>query len=401
MDLKCLCLNVTLSVQQQTFGRPLDHEALRQEDQRDPLAGCCLREMDLDSAGMSLEMSCLVSEVLYGDLLVHTCHGCKMVTHAAHQHKLGRLFVNEELIHDESTIDDLRQSANFSQVFRIVLPPEYDTSFPDVMKLRKSLGNSVKQAQQEMDTYLMSEEAAVQAKIRAFADEQNTALTRIKQKAQQDLRALYSIMQDIPVNDKTGQKTESRAVAPGLYHVSTERPANISIFPTEHTLNRPAEVPVRDIGVFSMDDLEDHDREQPACVSEDEDDDPSTDNSFQGSQSGIDMAKRAAASSRSDGSAWLLGKSAPVRMPGRIPGEFDLSSFQEDTTPSFAEMGNSIKAIAQSVQDQSVLVFGELPRPRTATSFIDSVSWCVVFSVVILCTSHFCVPCYWPLPRIW
>ncbi|XP_065174818.1 uncharacterized protein LOC135804789 [Sycon ciliatum] len=378
MELKCQCLNVTICVQQSTFGRTIDLESLRQENQDDPFNGCCLKEMDLDVPGISMEQSSLVSERLYGDLQVFKCHGCAMVTHCSHQHKPGRLLVNSELLSDPSKISELRQSSSFSQVFSVVLPPDFDSSFPDVVHLQKNLGPSaVAQAQQVLDSYVMAEEASVQARIQAFIDQQNLVLTRIKQKAQQDLRSLYNVMSSIPATQHRESKTEAVSTK---YTVSADRPENMStVYSGEHSFSRPA---THDTGVFCMDDLDmmtHGDRSAFLSDDDDEDDDPSTDNSFQGSQVGLAMAGAASRSTipqhtDNDGT-WILGKSAPVQMPGR-PARFTSGGAVRDDglTPSFEDIGNSIKAIAQSVQDQSTLLFGELPRPRTATSFIDTVS---------------------------
>lgn len=376
MELKCVCLNVSICVQQDTFGRSVDLEALRQPGLDDPFNGCSLREVELDLGGVSIKQSCLVTRVLHGDLYVFKCHGCELVTHVSHQHKPGRLFINSELVHEKGNIDGLRHAPNYSAVFGIVLPPDHSSGFPDVARLRRNLGSSVTKAQQVMETYIMAEEASTQAKIQAFVDEQNLALAHVRQKALQDLHNLYHTMSNVPV---AGERQTDEEAAKSVRHVSAERPENVSVFPTEHSLRHQIDLTATEAGVFHMDDLDVDDglRERSAFVSDDDDEeecDTSTDNSFQGP--GIVVAPPRQEQS-SSGGAWMLGRSAPVTIAPAGDPFFRRdaeSSDTEDTTPSFADIGKSIKALAQSVQDQSMQLFGELPRPRTATSFRDTVS---------------------------
>ena len=369
MDLKCHCLNVTVSIQPDSSRNNVDVEALRQDGQPDMFDGCCLREADMDVGGISLEHVSLVSEKLYGDLRVFKCHGCALITHASHQHKAGRLFVNGELIHDSSRINELRQSSGYSEVFHIVLPADYDSAYPDVVLLQRKLGSSVSHAQQILESFILAEEASVQAKIQAFMDEQKLVLTRIKQKAQQDLRSLYGVMSSIPVEGNVQSKAEA---SPATHHISAERPDNKSVFPAYHNFDHSSGMAIQDAGVFSMDDMECGFHERPAFVSDDDDDDcdTSTDNSFQSSSGAMLMAKPAESTPAT--TAAYLGKSAPMTMPGRLRGYMDDAS--DDDFPVPSDIAKSIQAMAQSVQDQSMQLFGDLPRPRTATSFIDTVS---------------------------
>jgi hypothetical protein len=365
----------------------------------------------LDLEGIRVEHPTVLKKTPAGNWLVHQCVNCDMMTHAIHTRQgHNKILVNMSLKSDPTIIEHLQRSPDFSKLYKIVLHNRIDNRVGplDLQSGRyESVQKTLATIQQQLNKFLMTEEAAMEDRIRAFEQQQRDAYAELQSKARRDKNTMISLVlaaedydsklrPSLPLGGafKTSRNhdadgfeasTESVDEPPRAVHKKVmselhKRPS-FETGKRGQTMSQPNRLgkaskqqhfstpkssssPEGD-AMFDLDGI-DGDSTQPFYESDDEVED--TDDSMN-EDSGIPMIGRPAGRS-------IYSSSVPITVPAWRKSSTSEASLEEDDDEDNyrgrecmdpEQMAASIKALARSVHTDGSEIFGERPRPRLNT----------------------------------
>ncbi|KAJ7373699.1 hypothetical protein OS493_011308 [Desmophyllum pertusum] len=404
---KCKCLNVTVHVKEKAT-REANGRAFVSETCTTAFFAQELYEVELAVGGITKEVGSLVTETRVDDWDVFSCINCNVDTHALHAvKKYDRVLINRLLESDPVVQTKITSSSEYSSIFKVVLTPvkENDQNIVDnsfagnaILLGQDTISLAMVSVQEQVKKYLEAEENAMNERIRKFIEKQKVALASLQSRVFKDKQAVYWAIKreeekylesslneaiadssrDTPVLSKPGMNphftnprhnpTSERSppCKPGSHNSSGF--SKISLHPGAHPSRRtrrpPRKPQQKDFSLesdadpmFSLDDFTDDC--EPFFESE-EDDLSSSDNSFQSEELIYNPRLKNVKKSTQ------YSTSVPISMPtGKNSPPMDE---HEHALPDPSKIGESMKALARSVHDNSSeKLFGELPRPRRST----------------------------------
>lgn len=398
---KCKCLNVTVHVKEKAT-RYADGKAFVSELEKSAFFSLDLYEVELAVGGITKEVGSLVKETKIEDWNVFTCINCKMDTHALHVvKKYDRVLISQEMESDPDVLNKNASSPEYSSIFKILLKPVkeneeviLDNSCGHAILLgQDAISLAMVSVQEQVKKYLEGEETSMNERIRKFAEEQKAQFASLQSRAFKDKQALYwSIKREeersleTSLNEAIGDSSSDTALFSkpehpvALKYNKYQHPVNqVHItqvgsqkYPVHPATNQPSykmrkttrkgKQQQKDLScerdadpVFSLDDFADD------CEPffESEEDDLSSDNSFQAEEHLYNNSRL-----KNVKKSMQYSTSVPITMPS---GKNSPSEDDEFVIPEPSKIGESMKAIARSVHESSEGMFGELPRPRRST----------------------------------
>lgn len=361
MMLTCKCLNVSINSGSNPV-IPVDSSSLELTEVElvDPFFSKKLRSVPVESIVKAQES--LISVHNIGCWVLHKCLNCKLDVYASRKQEI---IASPDLVSDPVQIKDLRQSPNFSPVFKIVLQPNISAD-PSAKPYTRPLSNSDPLARssrlaslnQQVSTYLQKLSANVEDKIRKFSEEQYSLLEKEQSHVQTEHRSLVKVVNDMD----NGSNSDSPLVftpyqikssplngATNVKRVSKPAPVNSARNSSDAS----------DDFMFELEDIEDpvHGNMAPS-----EEETSDTDDSGSHDE-GIHIPGRRKEEDFS------IAKSLPMTIPalnqmmssGREVKLIPKKKLDEDMRDT-QDIAASIKALARSVHGDTP--FGDLPRPR-------------------------------------
>lgn len=398
---KCKCLNVTVHVKEKAT-READGTAFVSEDCKVVFFNQELFEVELAVGGITKEVGSLVRETKAEDWDVFTCINCNMDTHALHAvKKYDRVLINRRMESDPVVHSNIASSSEYSSIFKVILQPAKEND-PNVVADNSFAGNAILlgqdrislamvSVQEQVKKFLQAEEDAMNERIRKFAAEQKAAFTTLQAQVFKDKQAVHCAIKreeekslessldeamadsslDTPVSPKpvatTPTRNDHHPVQVNQVHITQVSSHKYPLHPGAHPPRKMTRLPHKSHQknltleseadpVFSLDDFTDDC--EPFFESE-EDDFSSSDNSFQSEEPIYNPRLKNVKKSTQ------YSSSVPISMPaGKNSPPVDE---QEFAIPEPSKIGESMRALARSVHDDTEKMFGELPRPRRST----------------------------------
>ncbi|XP_064600332.1 uncharacterized protein LOC135466652 [Liolophura sinensis] len=375
--LTCDCLNVKIDVGETDLNSSCPDIPSGYED-------CDFFRSDLMEAKISpsaihQEHSYLVHKAQVKDWLVHRCVNCGLYTHAVPSLPSRKgVLVSKTLLSDPDAQERLTRSSDYSPLFRVVLrgqDPNMSPSLPvtgDSNSAFHSLQSCISHIQQDLNTFLLQEEAQMEERVRVYQDEQRDIFSELEERVKNDKKKMISILfnnMQTSSEESTVSMNGNRPVLRPTKSVPMASSTNSSRHKgpdrrSENAASRPRSLRPYDHSpdsepMFMLDDDDDDDEDTPFSISDEED----TDDSIQ-----MDDARRSSSSSGNLNS--VFSTSVPISVPvwkPRSPRRTDLDD-KDIRAPAPDQMAASMQALARSVHNNDVTnLFGELPRPRLST----------------------------------
>lgn len=324
----CGCLNWSIHCQEV---QPCD---LRHLAPADPFFKDGLVCAKLAPQGIAKKHSFLESVRTVGEWEVHSCQGCQRDVYA--QSSDRSLLLSANLEGDAKRIEAMRESADYSPCFHILLPPLADNREGDAADVAPGVTEEETilarlHVQQLAAQFLQKELEAMEARLRLYQEQQAQALERLRLRTSRDQDAVWQILL---------RKSGGKQQVPSSGRVTSAK-------------QRPAAPPVADIKrkstsqhegeVFHLDGFDEDEAAFPSSEEEHSEDGNSSSGS---NSSALDEPVRHCA------------YSLPVDMPRWRPRDDDHQFAVEHD-----RIGADIEALARSVCDGTEM-FGDLPRPR-------------------------------------
>lgn len=398
---KCKCLNVTIHVKEKAT-READGKAFVSEVGKSPFFSQDLYEVELAVGGITKEVGSLVRETRTEDWDVFTCINCNMDTHALHVvKKYDRVLISRGMESDPAVLNKFASSPEYSSIFKIVLRPvmegeEFIVDSSYIGERASLLGQdtislAMVSIQEQVKKFVEAEESAMKERVRKFAEEQKAQFASLQSQVFQDKQAVYWAIKrqeqrslenslneaiadsslDTPVLPKPVHpvvpKLEDYCHPVSQVHITQVASQKLPLHPSTRSsrksrmTGRKPMQQQRDFSsetdadpVFTLDDFTDD------CEPffESEEDDLSSDNSFQAEEHVYNPRIK------SMRKATQYSTSVPITMP---TGKNSPSEDDEFAIPEPSKIGECMRAIARSVHESSEKMFGELPRPRRST----------------------------------
>lgn len=401
---KCKCMNITVHVKEKAT-READGKAFVSQPVKSTFFSLDLFEVELAVGGITKEVGSLVRETKIEDWNVFSCLNCKMDTHALHVvKKYDRVLISRKMESNPDVFNKNITSPKYSEVFKIVLAPVKSTeevildnsgSVDNAVLLghQDTISLAMTSVQEHVKKYLEAEENSMNERIRKYTEEQKAQFIVLQSQAFKDKQAVYctikreeerslessldeairdssldtplvykpehpvaprvdeydNSLSQVHITQVASQKTRSR---PPPHHPSHK---------TRKTPHKAKQHQIKGFSfesdpdpVFSLDDFT-NDCEP---FFESEEDDLSSDNSFQAEEHLYNPRLKHVKK------ATQYSTSVPITMPSgkNSPAEDD-----EFVIPEPSKIGESMRAIARSVHESSEALFGELPPPRRST----------------------------------
>ncbi|KAL5007221.1 hypothetical protein ScPMuIL_016027 [Solemya velum] len=329
-------------------------------------------QVELEIPGITQEHPYLVHRRQVGEWIVYKCLVCDITTHAKTIKSSTMVLVSQQLQQDSTVIERLMKSPDFSPAFQIVLQNQ-DTAFrgivPDPMsRSYESLQSQLNSIQQHLSTFLLDEEAAMEARIRAFEEEQREHFNQLQDRVRNDKKNVISLLIAAAKMDTESSKHsldrqhiggnplhQGRAIHQTPTKITSKPPVSrTKSMPVQSRFERQVDTEA----MFVLDDELQQDQDEPFYISDgDEEDDNDTDE----------------ASSYPTGTPPIYSSSVPVTVP-KWPTAFTAPSTGriDDEPEKFVptdpdQMAASMQALAQSITDDERYIFGDRPRPRLNT----------------------------------
>lgn len=401
--LYCQCLNVTVHCKDNSWkSRAIGARHLFPDNTRERLVTGkeTVYEVDLDVAGVFAEHKALLVTRTNADWVIHRCSNCDTDIYISHIVKDNKTFVTGHLMSEPAEIQAAKSHRDFSQVFKIILK---ETAEEEIDTFRRKRVSSMtfgredpvmKALHEQMKSYLNKEQQAMEERVKRFEEAEKERFTKLQRKTHSERTSLFSAIARARENMISDAIRESMTVTTHTYTepsrttplttmaTTSSKPVRKAPSPTEPTRQKvtitlrdplpgsqkphPKSPDIEDPAMFSLDGFDEGDTllEEPDGVAiatgggvafpQSDDEEISTDDS-----SFRDV---------SDLTAGGVAMSVPLTIPMYTPQREDGASQQVAEERHFdpTHVGNSIKALALSVQDTSM--FGELPRPRMKTS---------------------------------
>lgn len=384
MKLTCGCLNVQINTKCKELKASDVRELGISNGNPDPdqFFQMDLAETALDLAGIRIEHMCLVKQRTWENWTIHRCLNCDWLTHAVNNTVgNGKVLVNTSLKSDPTIQESLMKSPDFSPLYKIVIHSKNDNYQVKSLGLEsghyESLRKVLSSIQQQLDSFLLKEEAALEARIRKYEEQQRSQFAEIQSKVRRDKNVLISLVLASEEGEKSSSPNSNQE--PKVEKPIEPKPTNIvnkvkpptSLMQPKQSYSKPEakkggelDVDINELDVFDMEDVNDDDGDGRAFyMSDDENDDTddSTNEEVFGSKS------------RTGNALPFMSSSMPVSVPEWGPSSHgrglsnvnDEDDFDKETAPK--DLAASIKALAQSVHGDGTEIFGDLPRrPRNA-----------------------------------
>ncbi|XP_045583128.1 uncharacterized protein [Procambarus clarkii] len=428
VQLACGCLNIRLHVQETADTLVTGIPNLTLEESQHPFFFKGAWLVTLSLGGIAEGQKFLVRSSRVGGWTVRECLNCHQMTYAT-QGTSGAVVASTSMINDASKILMLQRCEGYSPVFCMVLPTSIDnrplpplspTDFSNERspQTEEALGT----IQQQVTRFLKKAESQVETNIRAYTDQQQTALHALQTRARRDRqtvmrllaniqRTIESQMEDDPLatfemdeasgcmrrmdsfnpmeretiekelddeveDDITLAADEPDHMLPPLVSVQSRTSQPVSVNPVQGItggmrnmrLSSSVAVPkvkpqgnVRVAQSLDVEGLFEMEGMMEAHIMAPQDNFPSDDDDTDDSNhdEGIHIPGGQVAGRD-------LAQSVPVSVPmwpnsrPKIPQEPQCIERPSDTD----QMAASIRALARSVHSTSVDLFGDLPRPR-------------------------------------
>uniref|UniRef100_A0A1B0CRL8 Lobe n=1 Tax=Lutzomyia longipalpis TaxID=7200 RepID=A0A1B0CRL8_LUTLO len=296
----------------------------------------------------------LVHVISLGNWSIHQCINCRHLCVFALLEKDGAIICNSKLMTNQEEINALKASNSYSSVFGILM----DQQFPDeeVFKTNKLSQNhpKVKNLTQQFQQHLQRETAATDERIQRFTEHQFTLLKMFRERTEQELQILMSLVCRLPENLTLLTDTQTRqqhqqmssnletppstpdtpmtigSSPPMAVRVSSQAPAM-----STSSSGASSPMPMRGARRHSGNHYGDDDQ-QTMCIPR-------------------QMARQGSLN---------MAKSLPISMPAVMDRSIE-DDFDDQPVDEKVDIAASIKALAKSVHGDAV--FGDLPRPRFST----------------------------------
>lgn len=417
--LTCNCLNVILNISQnnvevdarEVLGLEENENLFSDDSLNDAFIGGTLILVKLAMAGIEVQQQLLVKCREIGDYNVYKCINCDINTHAVHRFKgFERLFANKALL-PEALFDKLRQSEDYSPMFKIILKgmsngnvKTFEDNRGQASMFQRSLSDANSKVDDMVKCYLISEEEAMQERIRIFTEQQKEVFRKVKEKAHSDKQHFISIinkkeendlqfsitdaMKDTKLSRSESGESDVEDPSPDLPQIRSRKirshrgipilanslptnrnPSRVLSTKTASSLDRGQSSKMQrrtrshneDETLFDLDGFHENKNCEPFFESDDD---------SSGESSSLDNSGAYGNANRGNAGDRIYATSVPVSMPMYRPSErgFYESGYEVDVEPppSPDRMAESIKALARSLHD-STSIFGELPGPRYNT----------------------------------
>ncbi|XP_055693378.1 uncharacterized protein LOC129795880 [Lutzomyia longipalpis] len=343
----------------------------------------------------------LVHVISLGNWSIHQCINCRHLCVFALLEKDGAIICNSKLMTNQEEINALKASNSYSSVFGILM----DQQFPDeeVFKTNKLLQNhpKVKNLTQQFQQHLQRETAATDERIQRFTEHQFTLLKMFRERTEQELQILMSLVCRLPENLTLLTDTQTRqqhqqmssnletppstpdtpmtigSSPPMAVRVSSQAPAMStsssgasSPMPMRgarrHSGNRTAmdtssrmrhNVDADAECFFQIEGMENDMATGPQDMSDLDESD--SENYGDDDQQTMCIPRQMARQGSLN-----MAKSLPISMPAIMDRSIE-DDFDDQPVDEKVDIAASIKALAKSVHGDAV--FGDLPRPRFST----------------------------------
>ncbi|KAL8620298.1 hypothetical protein ACOMHN_044977 [Nucella lapillus] len=393
----CSCLNVKIFA-----------DAIKVQDvnKSSPL-GSDIVEIELGDRGFDFKYGFLLKRETVKTWTLFTCLNCKKKTHCINR-ELKLILVSKDMECGDEALARLAASPDFSHVFQIILTdPDCFTAPDPSSQSYDSLQQQLQDITHHLNNFVLKQESFVEERIRRFEEEQREHLAKLKSKAFEDKKKMFSLLLQ-QRSESQEQSGAARAQRPRTVLTKTNsmftespRPQASQAVPMPRT--RHAENVVPDIDrdeLFTIDGLDD-DYSSYNSSSDEEDEVPAVRPRRSQTESHKDSMYSASVpvnigmgghwgdamrrsgdlldSSDSDEElSRLYSASVPViiGMGGywgdamRHSGDLlDSSDSDEERRPlDINSIGTNIRALAESIPDNNRYIFGERPRPRLNTN---------------------------------
>uniref|UniRef100_A0A6B2EDJ1 Putative lobe protein isoform x1 n=1 Tax=Phlebotomus kandelakii TaxID=1109342 RepID=A0A6B2EDJ1_9DIPT len=336
----------------------------------------------------------LVHVVALGNWSIHQCINCRHLCVFATLEKEAVVF-NSNLMTNQEEINLLRASDSYSTVFRILM----DQQFPEeeIFKVNKlvQLHPKVKSLTQQFQQQLQRETAATDERIQRFTEHQFTLLKMFRERTEQELQILVSLVCRLPdnltlltetrpqqqqqlSNLETPPSTPDTPMAIGTSPPMTVRASQAPAMSTSSS-GASSPMPMRGVQRQSANRSGDATRRHADADSECffQIEGMENDMAPMGPQDMSDLDESDSENYGDDEQQTMciprqmvrsgslnMAKSLPISMPAIMDRSIE-DDFDDQPVDEKVDIAASIKALAKSVHGDAV--FGDLPRPRFST----------------------------------
>ncbi|XP_059607864.1 uncharacterized protein LOC132255740 [Phlebotomus argentipes] len=402
MIVACNCLNVVASIAEGATvveappigdARAAAEQFLQNEGKSDISVFFkeALGPFHAQQVSLKKEQPDLVHVVALGSWSVHQCINCGHLCVFATLEKDAVVLFNSNLMTNQEEINVLRASSGYSSVFRILM----DQQFPEeeLFKVNKlvQLHPKVKSLTQQFQQHLQRETAATDERIQRFTEHQFTLLKMFRERTEQELQILVSLVCRLPESltlvTETRQQLSNLETPPSTpdtpMTIGTSPPmaVRVSQAPAMSTSSSGASSPMPMRGVrrhsanrtdaprgrhadadsecfFLLEGMENDTLPlgpQDMSDLDESDSENFGDDERQAMSIPRQMARQGSLS---------MAKSLPISMPAVMDRSIE-DDFDDQPVDEKVDIAASIKALAKSVHGDAV--FGDLPRPRFST----------------------------------
>ncbi|KAK7084739.1 hypothetical protein SK128_006184 [Halocaridina rubra] len=203
VHLTCSCLNIRLHVRETVEALVPRVTGLTSTETLHSFfsKGACLATLSL--GGITEGQKFLVRTSLIGNWVIHECLNCHLLTHACHAVN-GSVAVSTHLINDAAKIQMLQRCEGYSPVFNMVLPTSLDNRPLPPLSPTDFNGTHLPQTeealgaiQQQVSKFLKKAESQVESNIRAYTEQQQSALSVLQIRAKRDRQTIMRILANL------------------------------------------------------------------------------------------------------------------------------------------------------------------------------------------------------------
>lgn len=375
MLLTCNCLNIKLH----TRHKDSIVFSFREEYPSEEFFQQKIAEIEISDPGIEQEHSYLVHKRQIGNWILHKCLSCGIDTYATPYHtRSSKVLINEKIQSDAAIIERLQQSSEYSQAFNIVLPSQNlelnDSMMPDSSSSSyESLQYNLNQIQEQLNNFILSQESAMEERIRLYEEQQRAAFQQLQVKVRAQKKKIISLLLSAeektssppyhaPSGDrntngsdkrlkesKTKQGSQPQEIKKTPISRSKSSPVSSKPLPQDQSLDTEGFFMLDELGednepFFSSDEEEDHDSQS--------DTEPSAPRT---------VKKK----------PLMYSTSVPISVPKwNMDSRKHVEDSTDDEVGSLNDPGQiaaSMQALAQSITNDDRCIFGDRPRPRLNT----------------------------------
>lgn len=313
-------------------------------------------EVELDTKGIQQEHGYLVHRLKLGNYLVFRCLNCGMDAYAMHING-SPIITNNQLLSDPNVIDRLTRSAEYSQVFHMVLQNK-DTqlgSMPDPQSSTyEDVQSTLNSIQKQLSDFIIQEEASMEERIRTFEESQKEAFQELQTRLKEEKKKMISLLLTSTQFDTNNSEETQRKDSSKRSTEARKSPAK------KKSLGRMKSLPPTleqepDDPLFSFDGMGSEEQFYNDSSTTDEEDDDSFVTEIPKVRSKPELT---------------YSSSVPISVPTWNRSQrSDFLDETEDLTPAEPDqIAASMQALAQqSITDDNRYIFGDRPRPRLNT----------------------------------